>query len=201
MLILVTGGSGSGKSAFAESVVMGLKTRPNLYIATMYPFDEECHRRIARHRLMRRDKGFETLECYTGLKDAKIPSSGTTLLECMSNLTANEMYQENGSGDACVQEILKGIHHVLSHTEHLVIVTNEIFSDGIKYDPETTRYQQYLGEMNCELAKLADVVVEVVYSIPLVKKERWRELCHYEKDLEQFFNRICHVFQDPGTKS
>ena len=97
MLILVTGGSGSGKSAFAESVVMGLKTRPNLYIATMYPFDEECHRRIARHRLMRRDKGFETLECYTGLKDAKIPSSGTTLLECMSNLTANEMYQENGS--------------------------------------------------------------------------------------------------------
>ena len=106
MLILVTGGSGSGKSAFAESVVMGLKTRLNLYIATMYPFDEECHRRIARHRLMRRDKGFETLECYTGLKDAKIPSSGTTLLECMSNLTANEMYQENGSGDACVQEIL-----------------------------------------------------------------------------------------------
>ena len=150
MLILVTGGSGSGKSAFAESVVMGLKARPNLYIATMYPFDEECHRRIARHRLMRRDKGFETLECYTGLKDAKIPSSGTTLLECMSNL--------------------KGIHHVLSHTEHLVIVTNEIFSDGIEYDPETTRYQQYLGEMNCELAKLADVVVEVVYSIPLVKK-------------------------------
>ena len=151
MLRLVTGGSGSGKSAFAESVVMGLKTRSNLYIATMYPFDEECHRRIARHRLMRRDKGFETLECYTGLKDAKIPSSGTTLLECMSNLTANEMY-------------------VLSHTEHLVIVTNEIFSDGIEYDPETTRYQQYLGEMNCELAKLADVVVEVVYSIPLVKK-------------------------------
>lgn len=170
MLILVTGGSGSGKSAFAESVVIGLRTRPNLYIATMYPFDEECHRRIARHRLMRRDKGFETLECYTGLKDAKIPSSGTTLLECMSNLTANEMYQENGSGDACVQEILKGIHHVLSHTEHLVIVTNEIFSDGIEYDSETTRYQQYLGEMNCKLAKLADVVVEVVYSISLVKK-------------------------------
>ena len=59
---------------------------------------------------------------------------------------------------------------MLSHTEHLVIVTNEIFSDGIEYDPETTRYQQYLGEMNCELAKMADVVVEVGYSIPLVKK-------------------------------
>lgn len=149
---------------------MGLKTVPISILPPCIPLMKSAIRRIARHRLMRRDKGFETLECYTGLKDAKIPSSGTTLLECMSNLTANEMYQENGSGDACVQEILKGIHHVLSHTEHLVIVTNEIFSDGIEYDPETTRYQQYLGEMNCELAKLADVVVEVVYSIPLVKK-------------------------------
>ena len=101
MLILVTGGSGSGKSAFAESVVMGLKTRPNLYIATMYPFDEECHRRIARHRLMRRDKGFETLECYTGLKDAKIPSSGTTLLECMSNPDRQMR---------CIRKMVPGMH-------------------------------------------------------------------------------------------
>ena len=170
MLMMVTGGSGSGKSEFAESLVTGLADGPNLYIATMFPFDEECHKRIARHREMRKDKGFDTLECYTGLKHADVSGYHTVLLECMSNLTANEMYQENGSGDACVQEILKGIHHVLSHTEHLVIVTNEIFSDGIEYDPETTRYQQYLGEMNCELAKLADVVVEVVYSIPLVKK-------------------------------
>ena len=170
MLILVTGGSGSGKSAFAESVVMGLKTRPNLYIATMYPFDDECHRRIARHRLMRRDKGFETLECYTGLKDAKIPSSGTTLLECMSNLTANEMYQENGSGDACGQEMLKGIHHVLSHTEHLVIVTNQIFEDGIIYEPETMEYIRNLGQINQQLAEMADSVIEVVAGIPIFIK-------------------------------
>ena len=170
MLILVTGGSGSGKSAFAESVVMGLKTRPNLYIATMYPFDEECHRRIARHRLMRRDKGFETLECYTGLKDAKIPSSGTTLLECMSNLTANEMYQENGSGDHCVEEILAGIRHVKEQCRNLIIVTNEIFSDGMDYDEETRRYHKYLGEINVRMASMADLVAEVVYSIPLIHK-------------------------------
>ena len=99
-----------------------------------------------------------------------------------------------------MQEILKGIHHVLSHTEHLVIVTNEIFSDGIEYDPETTRYQQYLGEMNCELAKLADVVVEVVYSIPLVKRNAGGN-CVIMKRSGTVFNRICHVFQDPGTKS
>ena len=171
MLILVTGGSGSGKSAFAESVVMGLKTRPNLYIATMYPFDDECHRRIARHRLMRRDKGFETLECYTGLKDAKIPSFGTTLLECMSNLTANEMYQENGAGEETVEEILQGIRQLKDRAKNLVVVTNEVFSDGISYDPDTMRYLSYLGNINQEMGKMADQVTEVVYGIPVSLKD------------------------------
>lgn len=47
---------------------------------------------------MRKDKGFDTLECYTGLKHADVSGYHTVLLECMSNLTANEMYQEKGAG-------------------------------------------------------------------------------------------------------
>ena len=170
MLILVTGGSGSGKSAFAESVVMGLKTRPNLYIATMYPFDEECHRRIARHRLMRRDKGFETLECYTGLKDAKIPSSGTTLLECMSNLLANEQFELGGTDEEILDRIQQGIQNLKEQTDDLIIVTNEIFSDGCRYDAETFRYIRLLGNLNIRMAEEADAVTEVVYGIPIRRK-------------------------------
>ena len=170
MLILVTGGSGSGKSAFAESVVMGLKTRPNLYIATMYPFDEECHRRITRHRLMRRDKGFETLECYTGLKDAKIPSSGTTLLECMSNLLANEQFELGGTDEEILDRIQLGIQNLKEQTEDLIIVTNEIFSDGCRYDAETVRYIRLLGNLNIRMAEEADAVTEVVYGIPIRRK-------------------------------
>ena len=63
----------------------------------MYPFDEESHARIRRHRKMRAKKNFQTLECYTGLKDLKIPAGSCVLLECMSNLVANEMYQEQGA--------------------------------------------------------------------------------------------------------
>ena len=170
MLILVTGGSGSGKSAFAESVVMGLKTRPNLYIATMYPFDDECHRRIARHRLMRRDKGFETLECYTGLKDAKIPSSGTTLLECMSNLLANEQFELGGTDEEILDRIQQGIQNLKEQTDDLIIVTNEIFSDGCRYDAETVRYIRLLGNLNIRMAEEADAVTEVVYGISIRRK-------------------------------
>ena len=176
MFMIVTGGSGSGKSEFAESLVTGLSDSPNLYIATMFPFDGECHKRIARHREMRKDKGFDTLECYTGLKQAEVSGYHTVLLECMSNLTANEMYQESGSGDRCVEEILEGIRHVKSQCHNLIVVTNEIFSDGIEYDAETRRYQQCLGRINTEMASMADLVAEVVYSIPLIHKGDLKEV-------------------------
>lgn len=57
------------------------------------------------------------------------------------------------------------------NAEELVIVTNEIFSDGIEYDPETIRYQAYLGEINRKMADMAGSVVEVVYGIPVTVKE------------------------------
>lgn len=170
MLCLITGGSGSGKSEYAERMVMRLGKMPRLYIATMYPFDEECHERIRRHRAMRAEKGFETLECYTGLKDADVSGYGTVLLECMSNLVANELYQEGGAGARCVEAILEGVRKIREQCEHLIVVTNEIFSDGIEYNEETRQYQQYLGSINRQIASMAEVAAEVVYSIPLVYK-------------------------------
>lgn len=170
MLILVSGGSGSGKSGFAEDLVLKLHKKPCLYIATMVPFDEECDRRIMRHRRMRADKGFDTLECYLDLKSRDVTGYGTVLLECMSNLTANEIYQEGGAGSRCVEEILTGIRHIYSQCTHLIVVTNEIFSDGIEYEEETRKYQACLGQINQKIAAWADLVVEVVYSVPVLHK-------------------------------
>ena len=173
MFLVITGGSGSGKSAYAEQCVLDFGPAERIYIATMYPFDEECDRRIRRHREMRRQKQFSTLECYTGLKTADIPEDSVVLLECMSNLTANEMYQEGGAGGQTVEEILAGICYLLKRVRHLVVVTNEIFSDGSDYDSETMRYQSYLGQINSEMGRMADQVTEVVYGIPItVKGER-----------------------------
>ena len=105
MLILVTGGSGSGKSAFAEDRVLSLGEAKRIYIATMHPFDQESFKRIERHRKMRAGKGFDTIECYTGLKDVQISGDSVVLLECMSNLTANEMFEENGAHQNTVEEM------------------------------------------------------------------------------------------------
>lgn len=182
MMILITGGSGSGKSACAESRVLEFGDYPRIYIATMFPFDQESRKRIERHRVMRVGKGFETIECYTGLKNTEIPENSVVLLECMSNLTANEMFQENGAGSETVFEIMTGIRKILAKARHLIVVTNEIFSEAMHYEGDTKTYQQYLGNINQLLAEMADEVIEVVYGIPVYHKGGE---CS-EKSLEQF---------------
>jgi len=171
MLMIVTGGSGSGKSAYAEEQIIRLGgTR--VYIATMMSFDAEGDRRIERHRKMRAAKNFQTIECYTNLSSVKLPADGIVLLECMSNLAANEMYAPGGAKEQMVESILQGIQSVLSQVKALVVVTNEVFSDGQEYDPATKQYLENLGAINQELAKEADTVTEVVCGIPLVRKGR-----------------------------
>lgn len=167
MFHVITGGSGSGKSAYAEQCILEFAEENRIYIATMYPFDEESYARIRRHREMRKEKKFHTIECYTGLKNMEVPEHAQVLLECMSNLTANEMYQEQGAGIHTVEEILEGVRRLKSQAENLIVVTNEVFSDGIIYDSDTQRYLSYLGKINQEMTKMADKVTEVVYGIPL----------------------------------
>ena len=171
-MILITGGSGSGKSAYAENRVQELEGSTRIYIATMFPYDKESFKRIDRHRAMRAGKGFETVECYTGLKNAPVPADSVVLLECMSNLVANEMFQEGGAGADAVEAVMTGIQKLQETVKHLVIVTNEIFSEDVPYEGETKQYQALLGKVNQKMAQMADEVIEVVYGIPVFHKGR-----------------------------
>lgn len=177
MLELVTGGSGSGKSAYAESRICEYNrqvSKPLFYIATMYPYGEETEKKIERHRILRKGKGFETLEWYTGLKQhlkSRSLKGYDVLLECMSNLVANEMYMESGAGCHADQAILEGIRELNQQCSNLVIVTNEVFSESVPDSPEMKEYKRILGRINCEIAAMADQVTEVIYGIAQQKKK------------------------------
>ena len=175
MIILVTGGSGSGKSSLAEEAVRNLGEHRRFYIATMQCFDEETRQRILRHRRMRRDKHFETIEQPVNLGQCVLPVPGVALLECISNLVANEMYSPNGYGkdhdpNQIPAYILEGIRHLAGQCKHLVIVSNEVASDGIGYDTSTMEYIRVMGIINAGLARMADEAYEVVYGIPIPLK-------------------------------
>ena len=165
MIVLVTGGSGSGKSTWAEKLVASLPERERIYIATMQVYDEESVRRVERHRAQRADKGFRTIECEKDLASADIPQGSAVLLEDLVNLMANEMFD---GGD--VRRIIPALRQLSRSCAHLVLVTNDVFSDGIAYEASTQEYLRQLADINRQAAALADHVVEVVYSIPVAVK-------------------------------
>ena len=169
MRILLTGGSACGKSTFAEQLAVGLP-EPRYYIATMRPYDEECLRKIARHRALRADKGFETIEQHTDLQEIRLPQRGTVLLECMCNLTANEMFDEQGNMRDVYDHILEGVDSLGEQCGHLIVVTNDVGGDYPGYDEGTMEYIRLLGRLNRALADRSDCVCELVCGIPLVLK-------------------------------
>ena len=107
-MILLTGGSACGKSSYAEGLCMAFPG-PRYYLAAMRPAGEGGMEKIARHRAMRAGKGFETIERYTGYDHLKLPRRGTALLECICNLTANEMFDERGNITDPVRPVLDGV--------------------------------------------------------------------------------------------
>lgn len=181
MFHLVTGGSGSGKSSFAEAEICRIQEQTGAkhlyYIATMYPYGHETEEKIKRHRSMRAGKGFQTIECYKKLSkllhsqwfwEDKQQEGICVLLECMSNLTANELYLETVTQrekDTLCQRVGEEIGQLSKCCRGMVVVTNEVFSDGEKYTPEMEEYRKILGEINQKMAETADAVSEIVYGI------------------------------------
>lgn len=171
MLCLVMGEPKSGKSIVAEKLVCHTGQGRRLYIATMEPTDEAGIARVARHRGMRAGKGFDTLEYYRDFKSFIPPDGyGVALLECMTNLLANEMFSPQGAGANWRDSILTGISKLQSAVETIIIVTNEFSVENKDYDADTVQYIKNMNEINKELAGLADVVVSVSHGVPVWMK-------------------------------
>ena len=168
MFTLVIGGAASGKSEYAEGLVLASSHFPRYYIATMEPFDDEGRARVEKHRRMRADKRFETVERYTGLSSLRLPERGTVLLECLGNLAANELYSPGGAGNRAdtLTAIVAGVEALLEQCADLVVVSNEVFAGGDRYGAGTGDYMRVLAGANRALARRADRVCEVVCTLP-----------------------------------
>ncbi|MDO4295636.1 MAG: bifunctional adenosylcobinamide kinase/adenosylcobinamide-phosphate guanylyltransferase [bacterium] len=186
-MILITGGSGSGKSEYAEKRLSERLEKRKFYVATMMVYGKEGEERVKKHRSMRAGKGFETIEqttelgCIVGrLRQAEEKGGAAVLLECLSNWVANELFaqedlwREEEKVLQLEERMLQELWDIREHSAALIVVTNEIFSDGISYDASTLRYQKLLGDMNRKLAQKADEIIEVMYGILCMKKSKNR---------------------------
>ncbi len=165
MFTFIYGGSGSGKSAFAERRIMESGIDRRLYIATMESGGPEAQKRISRHRKLREGKGFETVERFRALASLEIPDGCAALLEDLTNLLANEYFGAERENAAA--RVLNGLRRLNAKAALAVVVANDVFSSGERYDGETTAFLAELAALHRIIVREADEVWEVVCGIPV----------------------------------
>ena len=194
MVFFITGGNDNGKSEYAEDLVIKLSPGgrsagyTRIYLATMGARDEESLKRIEKHIFRRKDMEYITIEKSFDVGSIDITNidiaNGSEknvnedkggkrilLIEDIPNLLAGEMFKGTSFYPDVADKITADIMKLISACEHTVIVTNEVFSDGMIYDEYTTTYLREFGIINRRLAGYSDKVVELVCGIPCIVKE------------------------------
>ncbi|WP_165763703.1 bifunctional adenosylcobinamide kinase/adenosylcobinamide-phosphate guanylyltransferase [Halalkalibacter urbisdiaboli] len=186
MLIFVTGGVRSGKSAYAEQrAVKYHGPNGNLYyVATSHVYDSEMAKRVTAHQLQRKRSShyWNVIE-----KERQIEQLLTTfhkddvvLVDCLTTLLSNELFFEwEIEGDKWksqfyqhdVFERLKGAFLTMKEAPcHYIIVSNEIFFDIPLKNEGSMIYIKLLGKLHQVLVKLAEEVILVEFGLPKIMK-------------------------------
>jgi len=168
-LALVLGGAASGKSAFAENLVLQSGNAP-VYLATAQVFDDEMAEKVTRHRNMR-GAGWTTIEepLDLGTALANITPQQTVLIDCATLWLTN---------------VILGDHDVADHTNALltsiaacqgpvVVVSNEVGQGIVPDNALSRKFRNAQGGLNQQIAAEADLVVAVMAGLPLTLKGRF----------------------------
>jgi adenosylcobinamide kinase/adenosylcobinamide-phosphate guanylyltransferase len=164
---LVLGGARSGKSRYAEALVMAA-ARAGTYIATAEAGDPEMAARIAEHRAHRGDF-WRTVEApldLTGALAANAAPDRPILIDCLTLWLSNLL----GAGRVIEHESEAMCGALRDARGPVVLVANEV---GLGLVPETPlgrRFRDEAGRLNQRVAAIADRVVFVAAGLPLVLK-------------------------------
>ena len=173
MRTLVVGGSGSGKSAYAERLAAQLSP-VRTYVATMQNDGAEAHARIRRHRDQRAKLGFVTIECPDSLVGTcHAQAEGVVLVDDLGNLVANALFAPDGTmadPSAVLARLANEVRALSQSYEHVVLVGNEVGGEGTYRFEATNEWVRLIGALNCRIAASFDEVVEVVAGIPCLVK-------------------------------
>ena len=190
-LIFVTGGAKSGKSKFAEEMLLKLNNgkQKNIYLATSLVFDEEMKEKVRLHKKRRKDEWF-TVETYKNFENElsnffenndKIKNN--MLVDCLTNMIPNIIFEnQNIDWDnfekklyiQTLEKLNKDVEHsviellnVADQFENAIIVSNELGMGLVPSYPLGRYFREIAGKMNQIVAEKADEVYLVVSGIPM----------------------------------
>ena len=154
-LWLISGYNNSGKSRYAESLVAGLYGE-RYYIATMIDQNAENHARIENHRAQRAGLDFHTLEMSYWVGESPVTPDSIVLLEDVSNLLANVIFNHGGSAE----DVLSDIRRLRQRCRVLFAVTISGLNSN-EFKDETASYIRNLQWLNEQLLFEADCADEM----------------------------------------
>lgn len=191
MKILISGGAKNGKSMYAQKIAKAMSVEYNVplyYVATMEPTDKEDENRIKRHVQDRAGWGFTTIEEPRKLTDVfneqdkgfvaeadnadnvdikymgkkVVNPKGVFLVDSLTALLGNNMFGENGNMKLdCFDDVRDDIYRFSMKASNIILVSDSIGCDGMKFDEITEAYRMALARLEREIASYYDRVTEV----------------------------------------
>ena len=172
MITYIYGGVSSGKSEYAEELI-SREFNKKIYLATMENTGEYAGKRVEKHLLQREGKGFFTIEEPRHIKDLNIDEDDNILLEDLTNLLSNNLFNEAGLKNnfkEITEEIFSDIITLKDRCNSVFIVGNDIFSTERNQSKELDIFIDCLYSLHNKIIEVADRVIEVVYGLPYDKK-------------------------------
>ncbi len=159
------GGARSGKSRYAESLVMALPS-PWLYVATAEARDSEMAERVAVHQ-GRRGPSWTTVAAPRDIAGALAANATTpALVDCLTLWLSNVLL-----ADADVDAEIEHLDGALARAAApIVMVANEVGFGIVPDNALGRRFRDLQGLLNQRIAARADRVVLVVAGLPLTLK-------------------------------
>lgn len=182
-IILVTGGSRSGKSILAEDKAFELGESSVLYIATAIPTDDDMRERIRLHQ-ERRDARWGTHEGFKDIPETlRNTDKSTALLDCITVFITNYMFDDlsrdfdviSKEEVAALQEqILIELKRIVEtarkEDKNLIMVTNEVGMCIVPPYRMGRIFSDINGKANEMLASMSDEVYMSICGIPMQLK-------------------------------
>ncbi len=167
-VILITGGSRSGKSSYAEQLALSLSDAP-VYLATARIWDDEFRERVRRHK-ERRGPQWTNLEeeKYLSLHDL---ADRVVVIDCMTLWATNFFFDLDSDVDAALAALKAEFDRFTNQDATFLFVTNEIGMGGVSDNAVQRHFTDLQGWMNQYVASHADEVILMVSGIPVKIKE------------------------------
>ncbi|MGN0258349.1 MAG: bifunctional adenosylcobinamide kinase/adenosylcobinamide-phosphate guanylyltransferase [Bacteroides sp.] len=163
-IILITGGTRSGKSSMAEKMALSLSPNP-IYLATARIWDEEFRQRVLRHQQNRgpqwtnieEDKQLSLHDC----------SGRVVLVDCLTLWCTNFFFDLGAHVEQALQAAQAEFDRFTTQEATFIFVTNEIGSGEVSANEVQRKFTDLQGWMNQYVAQRADEVYLMVSGIPL----------------------------------